>query len=394
MLNIHLKEGRDKPVRNGHPWIFSGAVQRIEGGGASGEPCRVVGASGAILGHGYYNTKSSITVRMLTRGDTQFTAAHLRSRIDRALAARSKSAGLEGPSAQTDSYRLINSEGDFLPGLIVDRYGKGLCVQILTWGMERIREDIIGALCARLAPAFIVERSDTEARLREGLEPREGCIRGSLPGELVIRENGIVIGVDLSHGQKTGYYFDQRENRLLMRDYAAKRRCLDCFSYSGAFGLNALAGGAASVTAVDSSKQAVNGAEKNFARNGYDATRANTVCADIFTYLRESGEGNDLIVLDPPTFARHPSEVAKAARGYKDVNLLAMKKVVGGGIVFTFSCSGAVDSRLFRQIVFAAASDCGRNVQLLHILTAGPDHPVNIAHPEGEYLKGLVVRVE
>jgi 23S rRNA (cytosine1962-C5)-methyltransferase len=394
MLNIYLKKGRDKPVRNGHPWIFSGAVQRIEGGGASGESCCVFSASGAVLGHGYYNAKSSIAVRMLTRGDNQFITAHLRSRIDRALADRSKYASLVGPSAPTDSYRLVNSEGDFLPGLIVDRYGKGLCVQILTWGMERIREDIIGALCARLAPAFIVERSDTEARLREGLEPREGCIRGRPPGELIIRENGIAIGVDLSLGQKTGYFFDQRENRLLVRNYAAKRRCLDCFSYSGAFGLNALAGGAASVTAVDSSSTAVIAAEKNFARNGYDATRTNTICADIFTYLRESGEGYDLIVLDPPAFARRSSEVAKAARGYKDVNLFAMKKIAGGGIVFTFSCSGAVDSRLFRQIVFAAASDSGRNVQLLHILSAGPDHPVNMAHPEGEYLKGLVVRVE
>ncbi len=195
-------------------------------------------------------------------------------------------------------------------------------------------------------------------------------------------------------GQKTGYYFDQRPNRLLVRDYAAKRRCLDCFSYGGAFGLNALAGGAASVTSVDSSKQAVAAAEKNFARNGYDAPIVSAVCADIFTYLRESGEGSDLIVLDPPTFARHPSEVPKAARGYKDINLLAMRKIAGGGIIFTFSCSGAVDSRLFRQIVFAAAADSGRNVQLLHILTAGPDHPVNMAHPEGEYFKGLVVRVE
>jgi 23S rRNA (cytosine1962-C5)-methyltransferase len=390
MLNIYLKEGRDKPVKNGHPWIFSGAVQRIEGASTSGEPCRVFGAAGALLGHGYYNAKSAITVRMLTRGDAPFTGALLRSRIDRALAARSNFADRAG----TDSYRLVNSEGDFLPGLVVDRYSEGLCIQILTSGMERIRDDIIAALTARLSPAFIVERSDTEARLREGLEPRGGCIAGSVPGELIIRENGIAIAVDLSGGQKTGYFFDQRENRLLVRTYAAKRRCLDCFSYSGAFALNALAGGAASVNAVDSSNPAVAAAEKNFERNGYDASRATTARADIFNYLRDSGEGYDLVVLDPPTFARHPSEVAKAARGYKDVNLLAMKKIARGGIIFTFSCSGAVDSRLFRQIVFAAAADSGRNIQLLHILTAGPDHPVNISHPEGEYLKGLVVRVE
>ncbi len=389
-MNIYLKEGRDKPVRNGHPWIFSGAVQRIEGGGTSGDPCRVLGASGAVLGHGYYNAKSAISVRMLTRGDTPFTDATLRSRIDRALAARQH---VVDP-AQTDSCRLVNSEGDFLPGLVVDRYGDGLCLQILTSGMERIRDEILGALTSRLAPAFIVERSDTEARLREGLEPRGGCIRGTVPADLVIRENGIALGVDLSGGQKTGYYFDQRENRLLVRRYAGNRRCLDCFSYSGAFALNALAGGAASVHAVDSSKPAIAAVSRNFERNGYGASRATAAAADIFTWLRGNGEGYELIVLDPPTFARHPSEVDKAARGYKDINLLAMRKISRGGIVFTFSCSGAVDSRLFRQIAFAAAADSGRNVQLLHVLTAAPDHPVNMAHPEGEYLKGLVMRVE
>jgi 23S rRNA (cytosine1962-C5)-methyltransferase len=390
MMNIYLKEGRDKPVRNGHPWIFSGAVQRIEGGGVSGDPCRVLGATGAVLGHGYYNAKSAISVRMLTRGDTPFTEATLRSRIDRALAARLH---IVDP-ALTDSWRLVNSEGDFLPGLVVDRYGDGLCLQILTSGMERIREEIIGALTARLAPAFIVERSDTEARLREGLEPRGGCIRGTVPTDLVIRENGIALGVDLSGGQKTGYYFDQRENRLLVRRYADRRRCLDCFSYSGAFALNALAGGAASVKAIDSSKPAVAAVGRNFERNGYTPSQATAAAADIFTWLRENGEGYDLIVLDPPTFARHQSEVEKAARGYKDINLLAMRKIARGGIVFTFSCSGAVDSRLFRQIVFAAAADSGKNVQLLHILSAAPDHPVNMAHPEGEYLKGLVMRIE
>ena len=396
MMNIYLKQGREKPVRNGHPWIFSGAIQRVDGRSEPGEPCRVHAAGGALLGHGYYNGNSSITVRMLTRGDLPFSPELLRTRLEHSFAARETLSG----SSATDSYRLVNSEGDFLPGLIVDRYGSGLCVQILTAGMEKMRREILAALSALPLfrrqdqdPAFIFERSDTEACRREGIVPHEGLLQGLMPAELAIRENGISILVDLALGQKTGFFFDQRENRELLRRYAAGRRCLDCFAYSGGFSLNALAGGAASVIAVDSSQNAVERCGANFTLNGFTDPRTSTVCADIFDYLRNTPVESDLIVLDPPKFARHQSEVAKAARGYKDINLLAMKKMRPGGLLFTFSCSSAVDSRLFRQIVFAAASDSGRDIQLLHLLSAGPDHPVSIAHPEGEYLKGLVLRV-
>jgi 23S rRNA (cytosine1962-C5)-methyltransferase len=390
MIKVYLKKGRDKPVRNGHPWLFSGSILKVEGASASskGEPCVVFSDSGAALGHGYYNPKSSITVRMLTKGDIAFGSEELKLRLSRAITVRN---GIR--ASATDSCRLVNAEGDFLPGLIVDAYANGLSVQITTAGMERLRSEIIATLADLVAPAFIFERSDTEAREREGLPVREGLIAGTLPEPLSVRENGLLFDVDIAGGQKTGFYFDQRENRLLARGYARDRKCLDCFSYSGGFTVNVLAGGAVAVTAVDASKNAVAWCRDTVARNGFEESRAECVSADVFEYLRKMPNDYDLIILDPPKFAKHPGEVEKAARGYKDINLVAMKKIAAGGILFTFSCSNAVDPKLFRQIVFAAAADAGRNVQLLHVLSAGPDHPVNMSHPEGEYLKGLVLRV-
>jgi len=389
MLKVYLKKSREKPIRGGHPWIFSGAIRKIEGNGDPGEPCVVVGDDGTTLGHGYFNQKSSITVRMLTGGDGSFTGETLKKRIKMAVIART---GIlrEG---RTDSCRLINAEGDFLPGLIVDRYAGGLSVQICTAGMERMRAGIMAALADHCAPSFVFERSDTEAREREGLRAEEGLRAGVLPEPLVIRENGIDFIADPAGGQKTGFYFDQRENRALARAYADGRHCLDCFSYSGAFSMNLLSGNAASVTSVDISKISGQLSGRNLALNRFDASRMESICADAFDYLRAVDRRYDLIVLDPPKFARHPSEVPKAARGYKDINLVAMKNIANGGLLFTFSCSNAVDMRLFRQIIFAAAADAGRQVQLFHVMSAGPDHPVSIAHPEGEYLKGLVLKV-
>jgi 23S rRNA (cytosine1962-C5)-methyltransferase len=389
MLNVFLRKSREKPVKNGHPWIFSGSIERTEGGGEPGEPCRVCSADGTVLAHGYYNKKSAITIRLLTRGDVPFTKSLLRERIERAVAARR---GLF-ESANTDSFRLVNSEGDFLPGLIAEKYAAGLCIQILTAGMERLREEILQTLSAVCSPDFIVERSDTESSGREGLLPRDGVVSGTPPHPFSIRENGICFRVDLHGGQKTGYFFDQRENRLLARSYAAGRHCLDCFSYSGGFTANLLAGEAASVTAVDSSKNALNVCRETIALDGKNASRVTYVCADAFEYLRAVQETPGLIVLDPPKFAKHPGDVERASRGYKDINRVAMKKIMTGGILFTFSCSNAIDAKLFRQIVFAAAADAGRDVQVLHVLAAGADHPANLAHPEGEYLKGLTLKV-
>jgi 23S rRNA (cytosine1962-C5)-methyltransferase len=389
MLTVHLKKNREKSIRQGNPWIFSGSIDRVSKNGDAGEPCIVRSSDDTLLGCGYYNHASAITVRLLRWGETTCDDDALNAAIAAALARREIVL-----DAATDSCRLINAEGDFLPGLIVDRYAGGLVVQILTAGMERRRAAVIAALIAQCAPAFVYERSESESRTREGLDGAEGLLYGSLPPDLVIRENGLAFGADIAGGQKTGFFFDQRSNRALLRSYAAGRRVCDCFSYSGGFTVAALAGGAAGVEAIDRSEEALRRLRDNVARNRLDGSGVVTRSADVFRFLRETGERYDCIILDPPKFARHPGEVERASRGYKDINLLACRNCTPGGLIFTFSCSHAIDVKLFRQIVFAAAADAGRRFQLLHVLAAGPDHPVNLAHREGEYLKGLVLRAQ
>ncbi len=389
MLIIHLKPGKDKPIRMGHPWVFSGAIAEKEGTGAAGEQCSVVSASGEPLGTGCYNQHSAIRVRMLAGKGETFDAGVLAGRIRDAVARRAPIL-----VTGTDSCRLVNSEGDRLPGLIVDKYASGVCLQILTAGMERYRTAVLDGLNRWCTPAFVYERSDTDARAREGLALQEGPVSGAIPGELVVAENGLRFAADLLAGQKTGFFFDQRENRKLFRAYAGGKAVCDCFCYSGAFSVHGLAGGARSALMVDISDAAVLSAQKNCRLNGFGAELSQGVSADVFRFLRSTDRRFGCIVLDPPKFARHKGEVEAAARGYKDINLLAFRNVEPGGIVFTFSCSNAVDPTLFRQIVFAAAADSGRFVTVLHVLAAGPDHPFNIAHREGEYLKGLALRVE
>jgi 23S rRNA (cytosine1962-C5)-methyltransferase len=400
-MNVRLKPGKDKPVRNGHPWVFSGAVARVDGDiDERDRLCAVCDAKGERLGIGYYNDKSAIRVRMLSVDGTQsaapattFSASDLRDRIRRSIDTRKKIGVLTAGANGTDSCRLVNSEGDFLPGLTVDKYGDGLCVQIGTAGMECRRKIIIDALSDIVNPAFIYERSDAASREREGLPESEGPLAGTLPEQLIITENGVKYTADLRAGQKTGFFFDQRENRALLRRYAAGRAVCDCFSYSGGFAINAALGGAANVTAVDSSEEAGAALSENAGLNGVSI---NFLKSDVFAFLRrqrDAAQPVGLLILDPPKFARHPGEVERAARGYKDINLAGMRTLSPGGLLFTFSCSGAIDPYLFRQIVFGAAADARRNIQILHVLTAGPDHPVNIAHKEGEYLKGLVLQI-
>jgi 23S rRNA (cytosine1962-C5)-methyltransferase len=416
-VNIRLKPGKDKPVRNGHPWIFSGAVAKVEGiVDLRDRLCTVYSVDGERLGVGYYNDKSTIRVRMLSADTTvdtnvntttrptlpplTFTAKDLHSRIRQSIDMRKRNGVLiDNANSVTDSCRLVNSEGDFLPGLIVDKYGPGVCIQIGTAGMECWRDAIVDALSDIINPTFIYERSDTASREREGLPSSEGLIAGTLPETLAITENGVKYKADLRAGQKTGFFFDQRENRALLRRYAAGRNVCDCFSYSGGFAINAALGGAASVVAVDSSEDAGACLSENALLNDV-SDKVKFQKSDAFTFLRQLRSGGsddmsiDLLILDPPKFANHPSEVDRAARGYKEINLAALRALAPGGLLFTFSCSGAVDPHLFRQIVFGAAADARRGVQILHVLTAGPDHPVNIAHLEGEYLKGLVLRVQ
>lgn len=388
MIVVHLKDGREKPVRAGHPWIFGGAISRVEGIGESGDPCLVMSYKGELLGSGYYNPKSAISVRMVSKDSDGLSREEVDARIKRAIRLREPILNEE-----TNCCRLVNSEGDFLPGLIVDKYGDGLVIQVLTAGIERIRGLVVESLKKLLNPTFMYERSDTEARKREGLQGQQGIVHGSMPTSIVLKEQSLQFKVDIASGQKTGFFFDQRENRSLVRKYAYGKTVCDCFAYSGGFTTYALAGGARKVDTVDISKVALKWAEENISGNNFEGEKVNLIGADVFKFLREDGQKYDLIVLDPPKFAKHPGEVMRASRGYKDINLLAIKRCVSEGLLFTFSCSNAIDTRLFRQIVFAAAADANRPVQLVHILAAGPDHPVNIAHREGEYLKGLVLRV-
>ncbi len=371
----------------GNPWIFSGAILKTEGNVKPGDICSVYSFKGDFLASGYYNPLSSISVRVLSFNDKAFTITELDSRINAAIDYRNPLL-----DEKSDCCRLINSEGDFLPGLVVDKYGPGFVIQILTAGMERFRKEIIETL-SRYKPQFIFERSDTDSRSREGLQANQGLLYGEMPEKVQLTELGLKFEVDIESGQKTGFFFDQRPNRYLLRRYAHRRRICDCFSYSAAFSVNALAAGASQIDAVDISRNATLWGQTNIKINGFEQNRVRFITADVFKFLRETEEQYDLIVLDPPKFARHPGEVQRASRGYKDINLLAIKKIMAGGIIFTFSCSNAIDPNLFRQIIFAAAADARRPVQLLHVLGAGPDHPVNIAHREGEYLKGLVLRV-
>jgi 23S rRNA (cytosine1962-C5)-methyltransferase len=388
MMKVFLQPGKDKPIRMGHPWVFSGAISRVAGEGGPGSLCSVLSGGGDLLGTGYYNDHSTIRVRMLTSGSEPFDESVLAQRISRAFGLRQ---GIL--QEKTDSCRLINSEGDRLPGLVVDKYASGLCIQITTAGMEHYRAAIVDSLRRCCSPLFIYERSDPEARSREGLAAGEGTVEGAVPDDLVITENGLRFHADIRGGQKTGFFFDQRENRALFMRYAAGKNLCDCFCYSGGFTVYGCAAGAASVVAVDSAPAAADLTIKNVRLNGFSSAAVRCETADVFEFLRKTDGRFDCIVLDPPKFAKHKAEVSRAARGYKDINLLAFKKSAGNGVVFTFSCSNAVDPTLFRQIVFAAAADSGRFVQVLHTLCAGPDHPFSIAHREGEYLKGLVLRV-
>ncbi len=388
IARIVLKAGREKPILQGHPWIYSGAIDKMENYTLPGQLADVFSSDGQFLARGYVNEYSQITCRILTREKEAIDREFFRERFQKAFHLRQ-----QWISAYTNAYRLINSEGDFLPGLIVDVYRNGLVCQFLTAGMERQKEVILQLLIEMFEPEFIFERSDTGPRQEEGLQQVKRLLYGKLPKELIITEYGVHFKVDILQGQKTGFYLDQRENRLLVREFSQGKKVLDCFSYSGGFSLFAAKGGAASITAVDSSLRAIELLQENFELNEFPRLPKRFERADVFDFLREDTEEYDLIVLDPPSFARSQKAVKKAARGYKDINMLAFRRLRPGGFLFTFSCSHFIDPKLFQQIVFAAAADVGRPVQILRRLGHGIDHPISIYHPEGEYLKGLLIHV-
>ncbi len=383
---IILKKGRDISLRRGHPWIFSGAIAKMEGDPAPGDIVLAADAGGKPLGLGFFNT-GDIAFRLLTDDSTaRIDADFWRRRIERAVALRKRVVPPE-----TDAYRLVNAEGDGMPGLVVDRYGAYLVMTIGTAGIERWREILIGLLLELLAPAGIYERSEGRSRKIEGLSDRIGSAAGEVPASAEIMENGLRFEVNLLTGQKTGFFLDQRGNREVVGALSAGAAVLNCFSYTGAFSVYAARGGASRVVSVEASEAANAMAAGNLDRNGYSPGQHPVVTADVFEYLRETEETFDLIILDPPAFAKSRKDVDRSAKGYKEINLQAVKLLAEGGLLATFSCSNPIDPELFQRIVQGAVRDAGKTAQLLCPLGAGPDHPVNLAHPEGRYLKGLLL---
>lgn len=392
---IQLAAGKEKPVRQLHPWVFSGAIQETRGAPKPGEIVEVVDARGDWLARGYYNPKSQIVVRILTwdqgeRIDREFWA--------RRLVAAAQMRNALGLPRDTTGYRLAFAESDRLPGLIVDRYDDWLSVQFLTLGIDAWKQTLVDVLMEHFRPAGIVDRSDPVARRQEGLRTEGGLLAGRTPpDDLQIIEHGLRFPVDLLAGQKTGFYLDQRENRRLVARLARGQRVLNAFSFTGAFAVHALAGGAVHVTNVDTSFEALEGAETALRLNQFDPdAQAEGIHGDVFQVLRgmrDEGRQFDMVILDPPKFARNKADLKGAARGYKDINLLGMRLLAPGGILATFSCSGLVTPDLFQKIVFGASIDAGRTAQVVARLTQASDHPLLLTFPEGEYLKGLLVRM-
>ena len=389
MPALTLKPGREKSLLRRHPWIFSGAVARVDGEPGPGETVEVRASSGELLARAAYSPQSQIRARVWTFGDQPVDEDLLRRRIRIAVQARAVTLD----TVEFDSLRWIHAESDRLPGLIVDRYGDTLVLQSLTAGSEKWKETIAEILLAESGLKNIYERSDSDVRALEGLPPCVGALRGAPPESAVINEHGLQFHVNMASGHKTGFYLDQRHNRQRLRKLAWERDVLDAFSYTGGFTVNALAGGARSVLALDSSGEALALARENVALNELPLARCDWLEADVFQALRkfrDEGRSFDLVVLDPPKFAPTAAQAEKAARGYKDINLLALKLLRPGGLLFTFSCSGGVDAGLFQKIVASAALDAGVDAQIVEHFSQAADHPVSLEFPEGTYLKGLL----
>ena len=391
MNRLRLHAGREKSLKRRHPWIFSGAVASIEGTPRAGDTVEVRSSDGEMLARAAYSPHSQIRARAWCWDSREVDAGFVTGRIEDAASAR-MALGIDKAS---DALRLVHAEADGLPGVIADRYGETVVVQLLSAGAERWREEIADALCGLTGVERVWERSDADARELEGLKPRVGLLRGPpLPATPVVHEHGLAFKAEIDAGHKTGFYLDQRDNRRLLRELAQGKDVLDCFSYTGGFALNALQGGAKSVAAIDSSGLALDMARTNARLN--DLADAEWIEGDVFQTLRrfrDQGRTFDLIVLDPPKFAPTAAHAQRASRAYKDINLLAFKMVRPGGHVMTFSCSGGVSADLFQKIVAGAALDARVDARIEKWLHAAPDHPVALGFPESEYLKGLLCRV-
>ncbi len=401
---IVIQAGREKPIRNQHPWVFSGAIASTRGNPTAGEIVEVISHKGDFLARGYWNAKSQIQVRLLTWQDEHINNDWWRAIIMRAVTARKLENWRQAHQHDPHGYRVINAESDYLPGLVVDRYGEWLVLQALTLGIDQRKKQIVELLVEVFATLGIpvkgvYERSDVDVRKKEGLALTAGLLYGEEPpAKIPMTREALIRLVDVRNGHKTGYYLDQLGNQeylpefLMSVDMEENVKLLNLFSYTGGFGLAT----AAHVTNVDASHDVLQLAEETYQLNHFEGHDAEFVQANAFDFLRDQvaeGVQYDVIVCDPPKFAQNTRQVEGAARGYKDLNLHSFKLIKAGGYLMTFSCSGAITRDLFQKIVFGALADTGRQAQIIRHLSAGADHPVALTFPEGEYLKGLLLRV-
>jgi len=395
MSSVILKKSADSFIKRKHPWIFSGAIEKVEGNPSNGQTVQIFSSDKKLIGNGSFSPSSQIRVRVWSFNPEEIIDSEFfRRKISLAQSLREKI--IDGN--KTNAYRIINAESDGLPGLIVDRYSDFLVCQFLSAGAESNKGVIIETLNDVFKSVGIFERSDVEVRTKESLQPNQGLLKGTVPEELIeVLENGFKFLVDVKNGHKTGFYLDQRDNRMLVSEFAKGKNVLNCFSYTGGFSVYTLAAGTEKVTQIDSSASALVVANKNIELNGLSLSSVENINDDVFNVLRkfrDERKSFDLIILDPPKFAESASQIQKASRGYKDINLLAIKLLNPGGVLFTFSCSGHISQELFQIIVAGAALDSGREVKIIKQLAQSSDHPVSLNFPEGLYLKGLVCLID
>jgi 23S rRNA (cytosine1962-C5)-methyltransferase len=386
--SVILKPGKEKAIVNKHHWIFSGAIQNLPLI-TDGACLPVYSAKGNLLGSGYFNRKAKITGRMLAFGSEDPQAA-VKTAVERAISMRET--WFQGQP--TNAYRLINGEGDQLPGLIVDRYGDVLVFQVSTLGMQRLLPDVIELFVKCLTPKAIYEKSLLPSRKEEGLGDVQSMLYGDFQDSLQITENGLKFAISIIEGQKTGFFLDHREMRQWIRQLSQGKRVLNCFSYTGGFSIYAAAGGAVGVDSVEISGTAMRMAEHNMTLNNLSAGVRNYYTADVFQFLREHTLEYDIVILDPPAFTKRQKDIVSACRGYKDINRVALQKMPKRSLLLTCSCSYHVDASLFQKVVFQASVEAKRTVKIIGRHRQAADHPINICHPESDYLKSLLLYVE